>query len=282
MGGNEENLQEQDRRLKNNMARIKKKLIVMSGKGGVGKTTVAVNLAYILAIKGNEVGILDVDIHGPNIAKMLNIEHTRLSGSETAIEPVRVLPNLKAVSLALVLDDPNRPVIWRGPLKMNVIKQFLSDVNWGELDYLIVDSPPGTGDEPLSVCQLIPDINGAVIVTTPQDVAILDSTKSVLFAKELNIPVAGMIENMSGFVCPHCGKETSLFKTGGGEKAAADLKVPFLGKIPIDPQIVESGDQGRPFIHFNKDTKITRILDEIVSKMTGYLKYNHKMRVFES
>ncbi|MBN1353908.1 MAG: Mrp/NBP35 family ATP-binding protein, partial [Candidatus Omnitrophica bacterium] len=195
---------EQDKRLKERMSRIKHKLIVISGKGGVGKTTVAVNLAYGLAVKGNEVGILDVDIHGPNIAKMLGIEGKRLIGSDAGIEPMEVLPNLKAVSLALLFEDKDQPIIWRGPLKMITIKQFLADVNWGELDYLVVDSPPGTGDEPLSVCQLIPDINGAIVVTTPQDVAILDSRKSVVFAKELKMPVIGIIENMSSFLCPHC------------------------------------------------------------------------------
>ncbi|MBN1353483.1 MAG: Mrp/NBP35 family ATP-binding protein, partial [Candidatus Omnitrophica bacterium] len=233
---------EQDKRLKERMLKIRHKLIVISGKGGVGKTTVAVNLAYGLAVKGNKVGILDVDIHGPNIAKMLGIEREKLAGSEAGIEPVRVLPNLKAISFALLLENKDQPVIWRGPLKMITIKQFLADVNWGELDYLIVDSPPGTGDEPLSVCQLIPDINGVIVVTTPQDVAILDSRKSVLFAKELKVPVIGIVENMSGFICPHCKKEINLFGMGGGEKSADDLKVPFLGRIPVEPEMVKFGD----------------------------------------
>ncbi|MDP8290141.1 MAG: Mrp/NBP35 family ATP-binding protein, partial [Candidatus Susulua stagnicola] len=189
---------EQDERLKDRMACIEHKLIVISGKGGVGKSTVAVNLAYGLAMKGNKVGILDVDIHGPNIAKMLGIEGKRLVTSDLGIEPMEVLPNLKAVSIALLFENKDQPTIWRGPLKMMVIKQFLADVNWGVLDYLIVDSPPGTGDEPLSVCQLIPEISGAIVVTTPQDVAILDSRKSVVFAKELKVFVVGIIENMSG------------------------------------------------------------------------------------
>jgi ATP-binding protein involved in chromosome partitioning len=240
---------------------------VISGKGGVGKTTVAVNLAYGLAGKGNRVGILDVDIHGPNIAKMLGIEDKRLIGSDLGIEPIEVLPGLKAVSLALLLENKDQPVIWRGPLKMITIKQFLADVNWGELDYLIVDSPPGTGDEPLSVCQLIPDIDGAIIVTTPQDVAILDSRKSVLFAKELKVSVAGIIENMSGFICPHCGKEIDLFGSGAGEKSAKDLAVPFLGRIPIEPEIVKSGDSGQPFVYFNKGTKSANIINDIINKI---------------
>ena len=265
---------EQDKCLKERMLKIKYKLIVLSGKGGVGKTTVATNLAYGLAIKGNKVGILDIDIHGPNIAKMLGIEDKRLTISEAGIEPIEVLPNLKAVSIALLLENKDQPIIWRGPLKMITIKQFLADVNWGELDYLIVDSPPGTGDEPLSVCQLIPDMDGAVIVTTPQDVAILDSRKSVLFAKELKVPVIGVVENMSGFICPHCKKEMDLFGLGGGEKSAHDLNVPFLGRIPIEPEMVKLGDLGQPFIHFKKETQTAKIMDEITKRITVYMKNN--------
>jgi len=270
----EKELLEQKQRLKESLSKIKYKLLVMSGKGGVGKTTVAVNLAYGLAIKGYQIGILDVDIHGPNIAKMLGIEDKRLGGSDSGIEPVKVLPNLKAVSLALIGFAKDQPVIWRGPLKMVAIRQFLSDVNWGELDYLIIDSPPGTGDEPLSVCQLIPGLNGAIIVTTPQDVAILDSRKSALFAKELKVPIMGIIENMSGFRCPHCGKEIDLFGSGGGEKAASDLKVPFLGKLSIEPELVKLSDTGRPFVHFKKDTEIAKIMDVIINKITAHLNNN--------
>jgi ATP-binding protein involved in chromosome partitioning len=259
---------EQDKRLESNLSKIKNKLIVISGKGGVGKTTVAVNLAYGLATRGKKVGILDVDIHGPNIAKMLGIENTRLMASDAGIEPVNVADNLKAISLALMIKDQDQPIIWRGPLKMITIKQLLADVNWGELDYLIVDSPPGTGDEPLSVCQLMPDINGAVIVTTPQDVAILDSRKSVGFAKQLKIPFVGIIENMSGFTCPHCGKDIDLFGRGGGEKAALDLAVPFLGSIPLEPDMVKSGDSGRPFIHFREGTPTAKIINKIIDKIT--------------
>ena len=258
---------EQNKRLEENLSKIKNKLIVISGKGGVGKTTVAVNLAYGLAIRGKKTGILDVDIHGPNIAKMLGIENAKLLASDLGIEPAKVRDNLKAISLALMIKDQDQPIIWRGPLKMITIKQLLADVNWGELDYLIIDSPPGTGDEPLSVCQLIPDINGAIIVTTPQDVAILDSRKSVSFAKQLKIPFVGIIENMSGFVCPHCGEEIDLFGKGGGEKAALDLAVPFLGSIPIESDIVKSGDSGQPFIHFGEGNPTVKIIDEIIDKI---------------
>ncbi|MFH1904334.1 MAG: Mrp/NBP35 family ATP-binding protein [bacterium] len=263
---------QQEKRLNDNMNRIKHKLIVISGKGGVGKTTVAVNLAYGLAMNKHKVGILDVDIHGPNIAKMLGVEGSKLAGSQSGwIEPIEVLPNLKAVSIAFMIDSPDKPVIWRGPLKMITIKQFLSDVNWGKLDYLIIDSPPGTGDEPLSVCQLIPDISGAVIVTTPQDVAILDSRKSVLFAQTLKMKVIGIIENMSGFICPHCRERTDLFKSGGGEKSAKELKVPFLGRIPIEPEIVTSGDSGNPYIHFQKNTDTAKIIETISQKIEEFI-----------
>jgi len=258
---------EQDARLKTKMSRIKNKIVIMSGKGGVGKTTVAVNMAHALAVSGLKVGILDTDIHGPNIAKMLGIEKKVLFGVDSGITPVEVIPNLSAVSLALTGYDPDQPVIWRGPLKMGVIKQFLSDVIWGDLDYLIIDSPPGTGDEPLSVCQLIPDATGAVIVTTPQDVAVLDARKTVLFARQLNIPVLGVIENMSGLICPHCKKEVNLFKTGGGEKAARDLKVPFLGRIPIEPEMVIAGDEGNPYVSGGKETKAATAINDIIKKI---------------
>jgi ATP-binding protein involved in chromosome partitioning len=258
---------QQETRLKERMQKIKHKIIVMSGKGGVGKTTVAVNLAYKLALKGHRTGLLDVDIHGPNIAKMLGVEHIKLSGSPDGIEPFSVLSNLKAVSMAMLMPDEDQPIIWRGPLKMATIKQFLSDVNWGDLDYLIFDLPPGTGDEPLSVCQLLPDISGAIIVTTPQDVAILDSRKSVLFAKSLDVPVIGIIENMSGFICPHCQKDIDLFGQGGGEKAAGDLTVPFLGRIPMTPRIVKQSDQGKPFVQFVQDDNAAQMMNEIIDKI---------------
>ena len=239
---------EQDERLKERMANVKHKILVMSGKGGVGKTTVAINLALTLATKGYEVGVMDADIHGPNVPKMLGIEDSHPDVSEDGISPVFVPPRLKVMSLAFMLESKDTPIVWRGPLKMGAIKQFLSDVFWGDLDYLIIDLPPGTGDEPLSVAQLIPDIDGAIIVTTPQDVALLDSRKSVSFARALGMPVIGIIENMSGFKCPKCGEVIDLFKIGGGERSAADMGVPFLGRIPIEVMIVESGDRGIPFV----------------------------------
>ena len=258
------NEEDQDKELKNRMSRIKHKIIVMSGKGGVGKTSVSVNLSYALALTGREVGLVDIDLHGPNIAKMLGVEGEGFTGSDSGIEPVRVLPNLKAASISFATANPDMPIIWRGPLKMSAIRQFLEEINWGDLDFLIVDSPPGTGDEPLSACQLIPDVSGAIIVTTPQDVSILDARKSVFFSRQLNIPVLGIIENMSGFVCPHCGKETPIFKKGGGEKAAKDLGVPFLGRIPFEPALVEMADKGLPFVQSKKDSPSAAAFQEIV------------------
>jgi Mrp family chromosome partitioning ATPase len=249
-----------------NLEGVKHRLVVMSGKGGVGKSTVASNLAFTLSRYGCEVGLLDVDIHGPSIPKMLGIENERIPVTDNGVFPVSVPPHLKVMSIGFLLEDKDSPVIWRGPVKMGVIRQFLEEIKWGNLDYLIVDLPPGTGDEPLSIAQLMPN-SDAIIVTTPQDVALVSVRKSIKFAKMLNMQVLGVIENMSGFVCPHCGKNTDLFKTGGGEKAARDFLVPFLGKIPIDPKIVETGDEGKPFVLYQKDSQTAKVFDEIVQKI---------------
>ncbi len=247
---------------------IKHKMIVMSGKGGVGKTTVAVNLAYTMAMAGKKVGLLDVDLHGPNVAKMLGIEGKNLNVNNGLIEPFETERGLKVVSMALLLQNPDEPVIWRGPLKMGVIGQFLADVKWGSLDYLIIDSPPGTGDEPLSVCQFLKDIDGAIIVTTPQDVAILDSRKAVMFARKLDIPVIGIIENMSGFTCPHCHKNINIFRKGGAEKTAMNMNIPFLGSISFNPEMVELGDVGTPFASFPKKNSLSnKEFEKIVEKI---------------
>jgi len=216
-----------DEKLKNNMANIEHKILVLSNKGGVGKSSVAINLAWSLSEKGFKVGILDADLHGPSVATMLGFEGKRLQGSPEGIIPMNVSPNLTAVSMASLIETSDAPLIWRGPLKMMALKQFLGEVKWGALDYLVIDSPPGTGDEPLSICQLIPELEGGIIVTTPQGVALLDSRKCVNFLKNLSIPVLGVIENMSGLKCPHCGKNIDLFKSGGGEKAALEFNLPF-------------------------------------------------------
>ncbi len=234
--------------MRKNLSGIAHKIIVMSGKGGVGKSTVAVNLACSLAEKKLRTGLLDIDIHGPSVPKLLGIEHKKPEGTEDGrIFPVDYSEYLKVISVGFMLNDPDDVVIWRGPLKYSLIRQFLKDVEWGELDYLVIDSPPGTGDEPLSVCQLIEDPEGAVIVTTPQDVALIDVRKSISFCRQLGMPILGVIENMSGFICPHCGTATGIFKTGGGENLAAELGIPFLGRIPIEAEIAAGGDNGSPF-----------------------------------
>jgi Mrp family chromosome partitioning ATPase len=262
-----DNIPNEDQEVKNNIQDIKNTILIMSGKGGVGKSTVATNLAFSLSMHGAEVGLLDVDITGPNIPKMLNIENERLMNQGNGIQPIILPPHLKVMSMAFLLKDEDTPVIWRGPLKMQAIQQFLGKVNWGKLDYLIIDLPPGTGDEPLSIAQLIPNSTGAIIVTTPQEVAVLDSRKAVNFAKTLKMPIIGIIENMSGLICPHCRKKIALFKNNGGVKAAKDFKVPFLGKIPIDPKIVDTCDNGKPFVLKFTDSKSTKDFEKIVEKI---------------
>jgi Mrp family chromosome partitioning ATPase len=234
--------------LARNMCQIGYKLLVMSGKGGVGKSTVAANLAASLALAGKTVGLLDVDIHGPSIPKLMGLENEHLVVHGQAIVPIEI-GNLKVMSIGFLLASPADAVIWRGPMKYSVIHQFLKDVEWGPLDYLVIDAPPGTGDEPLAVAQLIGQPAGAVLVTTPQDLAIADVRRSVSFCEKVSLPVVGIIENMSGLVCPHCHEMIPLFKTGGGEALAREMNVPFLGSIPIDPEIVECGDNGTPYAH---------------------------------
>jgi ATP-binding protein involved in chromosome partitioning len=255
--------------LRGRMGRIRHKILVLSGKGGVGKSTVAVNLATSLAVRGYETGILDIDIHGPNVSKMLGLEGWALSsgGRKDKIAPFRPFPHLKVISMAGLLPDSDAPVIWRGPLKMAAIRQFLQDVDWGPLDFLVVDSPPGTGDEPLSVAQLIPEADGAVIVTTPQEVALLDSRKCVNFAKKLNLPVLGIIENMSGMRCPHCGGHIPLFSQGGGRTAASDLHVPFLGALPIAPDMPEHCDRGQPYVLIPEKNELKEAFEAVVQQL---------------
>jgi ATP-binding protein involved in chromosome partitioning len=268
----------QDKRLLERMGAITHKILVMSGKGGVGKTTVSINLALAIAMKGYSVGIMDTDLHGPNIAKMLGVQGEKLySSSENTIEPFEVNSPLeggapiKAVSLALSGNGDDEPVIWRGPIKISVIRQFLADVNWGNLDFLIIDSPPGTGDEPLTVVQSVPDLAGCIIVTTPQEVAILDSRKSINFAKKTDATVLGVVENMSGFKCPHCGDSIDIFGKGGGEKAAKEMQVPFLGSIPLEQELMQAEDNGRLFMKEFPDSDSARAIVDITDKVLGAL-----------
>lgn len=241
------------------LSRIDHKILVLSGKGGVGKSTVAVNLALALAREGYRTGLLDVDFHGPSVPRLLNMTGwLRQAAQGDGIEPLESHYGMKVVSLGLALGRPDEAVIWRGPMKMGVIKQLLTEVKWGDLDYLIVDFPPGTGDEPLSVAQLIPDSDGALIVTTPQDISLQDVRKSINFCRQLGINVLGVIENMSGLTCPHCGGSVDVFKKGGGEAMAKEMEVPFLGRIPLDPQVVEASDAGRPFAEYGRETQAGR------------------------
>jgi len=257
------------RRLQARLCRIQHKIVVLSGKGGVGKSTVAVNLATALALSGLRVGLLDVDIHGPSVPTMLGLENETLKGNEGELSPVE-FGGLKVMSIGFLLKNPDDAVIWRGPMKMGVIKQFLTDVNWGDLDYLIVDAPPGTGDEPLSLCQLISPLDGAVIVTTPQKVAAIDVRKSISFCHQAHVPVLGVVENMSGFVCPKCGELTQILPEGGGRKIATDMKVPFLGAIPMDPGIAQSGDSGKVFIYHSSETPTGKIMQDIIDQITDF------------
>lgn len=251
----------------NNLQKIKHKILVLSGKGGVGKSTVSANLAVALSLDEYDVGILDIDIHGPSIPKMLGIEDKTPDSTENGFVPVLYSPKLKVMSMGFLLQDKDSPVIWRGPMKMTAIKQLIGDFNWGNLDYLIVDIPPGTGDEPLSIIQLIPNCDGVIIVTTPQDVALVSVRKSINFVKKMGLPIIGIIENMSGFTCPHCRKSINIFKTGGGQKASKDFNVQFLGKVPLDRQIVETGDSGEPFVVKNNGSDTVKAFVGIVENI---------------
>jgi len=246
------------------MSKIKFKIMVLSGKGGVGKSTIAVNLAVSLGLEGYKVGLLDVDIHGPSVPGLLNLQGRPVATEGNKIIPVPLSDNLKVMSIGFLLQNQDDAVIWRGPMKMNIIKQFLKDVEWGELDYLIIDSPPGTGDEPLSVCQLIDDADGAIVVTTPQEVALADVRKSINFCRQLKLRVLGVIENMSGFVCPKCGTVTEIFKSGGGETMAREMDVPFLGRIPIDANIAKASDAGTPYIYHYSKTDTAKAMTEAI------------------
>jgi Mrp family chromosome partitioning ATPase len=248
--GKKAKMDELTQNIEKNMAKIKHKIVVISGKGGVGKTTVAVNLAMSLVSFGLRVGILDVDITGPNILKMLGIDphlKPRVDAEKKRFYPVNGPLNLKTMSMAFLIESADSPVIWRGPMKMSAVRQFLGEAIWGELDYLICDLPPGTSDETLDILQLIPDEN-VIVVSTPQEVALMDARKTIRMAQIMERKVLGLIENMSGFNCPHCGEYIDLYPPGGVEKAAQDFDIQLLGKIPFEIEVSQQGDQGLPFI----------------------------------
>ena len=267
-------LQEQQM-LRLRMGKIKHKVAVISGKGGVGKSTVTVNLAAAFAKSGHAVGILDADIHGPSVPRLLG-----LTGQEVKVGPPGAFPvpgplGMKVISIDFFLPEERAPTIWRGPLKMRAIKQLLTDVVWGELNVLFIDLPPGTGDEVLSIAQLIPDLDGAVIVTMPGELSRAIVGKAITFAERMGMPVIGVVENMSGYVCPNCGEKVEIFQAGGGEKLAKERGVAFLGKIPIDPKVSASSDKGVPFIISQPDSAVSKAFMEIVEKVEAYLKAKH-------
>ena len=257
----------EDEHLKEQLKKIKNTIVVLSGKGGVGKSTVATNIAMSLSLKGFKTGLLDVDIHGPSIPTLLGLEGKRMENEGSFMLPIKYSDNLKIVSVGFMIEDPTSPIVWRGPMKMGFIKQMVSEVLWEQLDYLIVDCPPGTGDEPLSVIQTLGEVTGAIIVTTPQKLAVVDVKKSVNFCKKLNTPILGVIENMSGFVCPKCGDRVEIFKSGGGETMAHEMNVPFLGKIPIEASIVDAGDLGKPFVEYYANTESAKNIEEIIKPL---------------
>ena len=265
-------LAQQDLAINRSLGKIKNKILVMSGKGGVGKSTVAVNLALSLAARGFKVGLMDVDLHGPDICRMLNLTG-RLEppkDPEGLVPPLAYDDNLKVVSLEYMMKDRDEAVIWRGPLKIQAIRQFVADMDWGELDYLVIDAPPGTGDEPLSVAQTVPNIQ-ALVVTTPQEVALADVRKSINFCKTVEMPILGVVENMSGFVCPHCSETVDIFSSGGGEKTARDFELAFLGAVPMDPRVVVAGDTGVPYLSSKADSPaisaFTKVVEGVVTRM---------------
>jgi len=257
----------EDVKLKKNLGRIRHKLVVLSGKGGVGKSTVAANIAVALSLAGKQVGLLDVDVHGPSIPRLLSLSGTRPHVEREFIEPVPYSTNLWVMSLGFLLESRDDAVIWRGPMKLGLIRQFLRDVTWGELDYLVVDCPPGTGDEPLAALQTIGPEAWAVIVTTPQGLAVDDVRRSVTFCRQVGNPVLGIVENMSGFACPNCKTTHNIFGAGGGELLARETGVPFLGRIPIDPEVARSADLGYPILKVAAEGPTGRAMQQIIAPM---------------
>ncbi|MFO8090616.1 MAG: Mrp/NBP35 family ATP-binding protein [Desulfatiglandaceae bacterium] len=266
----QENLNQQDQHqrqeteIRERLSHIKNTILVMSGKGGVGKSSVAAYLAVALAKRDYAVGLMDIDLHGPSIPRILGLQGTLTPGSGDKARPIQYLPNLQVVSIeSLMGENKDLATIWRGPLKIGVIKQFISDIEWPDLDYLILDSPPGTGDEPLTVAQTVPEAQ-ALIVTTPQEISLADVRKAINFCRQVNMKILGIVENLSGLECPHCGQMIDIFKTGGGRVMAEKEEVAFLGTLPVEPDVVLKGDVGSMDILDNEALPITKALNEMV------------------
>jgi Mrp family chromosome partitioning ATPase len=266
-GKDREKKPDPDAGVKMSLGKIKNTFMVMSGKGGVGKTSTSVNLSIALANKGYKVGLMDVDIHGPDIPRMLGLSSMLDLDKDQKLVPASYSENLKAVSIESLSINKDDAIIWRGPMKYSAIRQFISDVAWGKLDFLIIDSPPGTGDEPLTVAQIVTGAK-AIIVTTPQEISLADVRKSISFCRTVKMEIYGMIENMSGFICPHCHKELDLFGTGGGEKTAREAGIEFLGRVPFEKEMVSCGDAGISFTEKNATSAAARGFEKIADKMS--------------
>ena len=263
---------EQQEALRIRMSKVKHKIAVISGKGGVGKSTVTVNLAAAFAKKGHKVGVLDADIHGPSVPRLLGLTGQQVKVGPPGAFPVTGPLGIKVISIDFFLPEEKTPTIWRGPLKMRAIRQFLSDIVWGELDILFIDLPPGTGDESLSIAQLLPEIDGVVIVTMPSELSRAVVQKAITFAQRMGMPIIGVVENMSGFICPTCGDQVDIFQSGGGKKMAEETSIPFLGKIPIDPKIGLDSEKGSPFVLEHADSPAVAAFLEIVKNVEAYLR----------
>lgn len=269
MGSPDEKQSSKDKQemdLQSSLSKIKNKIMVMSGKGGVGKSSTSVNLAVALSKKGFQVGIMDVDLHGPDIPRMLGLTGMIDMNENRKLVPIPYSKNLGAISIESLTPDKDNAIIWRGPIKFSAIRQFIADVEWGNLDFLIIDAPPGTGDEPLTVAQLIPGAK-ALVVTTPQEVSLADVRKSISFCKTVKMDILGLVENMSSFACPHCGEPIDLFGSGGGERTASKAGIIFLGKIPFDPRVVACGDSGNCILDAFRDSPVTKAFEALAEKV---------------
>ncbi|WP_300672628.1 Mrp/NBP35 family ATP-binding protein [Desulfoluna sp.] len=269
-GGKSDAAQEQERMIKGTLSKIKNKLFVMSGKGGVGKSSISANLAVGLAEKGFKVGLMDVDLHGPSIAQIMGLSELLDINEEKKLIPAQKGPNLKVITMQCLMREADQAVIWRGPAKAGMIQQFVTQVEWGELDFLVIDAPPGTGDEPLTVVQTIPEAK-AIVVTTPQEVALADVRKSINFCQTVKLDVVGLVENMGPFTCPGCNTKIALFKSGGGLTTATKMGIPFLGTIPFDPAVVEASDAGTPIFTKDKNNEFSVAIETIIAKIVKQL-----------